>query len=54
MDFGWALLHAADDEFTAVESVDQGFSGSGPLSRRAPVPIAENRFQARTLPNGVL
>jgi hypothetical protein len=29
MDFGWTLLHAADDECTAVGSVDQGFSGSG-------------------------
>ncbi len=29
MDFGWTLLHAADDECTVVGSVDQGFSGSG-------------------------
>jgi hypothetical protein len=29
MDFGWTLLHAADDECIAVGSVDQGFSGSG-------------------------
>jgi hypothetical protein len=29
MDFGWTLLHAADDECTAVESVDQESSGSG-------------------------
>jgi hypothetical protein len=28
MDFGWTPLHAADDERTAVGSVDQGFSGS--------------------------
>jgi hypothetical protein len=28
MDFGWTLLHAPDDECTAVESVDPGFSGS--------------------------
>jgi hypothetical protein len=32
MDFGWTLLHAADDECTAVGSVDQGFSGSGKRS----------------------
>ena len=29
MDCGLTLLHAADDECTAVGSVDQGFSGSG-------------------------
>jgi hypothetical protein len=29
MDFGWTLLHAADDECIAVGSVDQGFYGSG-------------------------
>ena len=29
MDCDWTLLHAADDECTAVGSVDQGFSGSG-------------------------
>ncbi len=32
MDFGWTLPHAADDEGTAVGSVDQGFSGSGKRS----------------------
>jgi hypothetical protein len=32
MDFGWTLLHAADDECTAVGSVNQRFSGSGKYS----------------------
>jgi hypothetical protein len=29
MDLGWTLLQAADDESTAVGSVNQSFSGSG-------------------------
>jgi hypothetical protein len=32
MDFGWTLLHATDEECTAVGSVNQEFSGSGKYS----------------------
>jgi hypothetical protein len=39
IDFGWTLLHAADDECTAVGSVDQGFSGSSNKNGTGPVLI---------------
>ena len=51
MEFGWTLLHAADDECTDVGSVDQGVSGSGKHCERSRhLKFAANTIRGADLP----